>query len=180
MYLKFSLKKITIFSIVSLINIFIAQNNIFALKYCDKNQELGLKINEMPEGIEIISSAMVPVLFDNQDQYLDALTEASMEAKANIASYFEEQISRECNIDTQTKTEEEIFKLNTNLDSTIDTDFGEIDAEAKVVNILKTKYKLCSLKSNTSLFLRNVKKLSSCYSKGNYVVVKFVGIFNGK
>lgn len=178
--MNLSLKKITIFSIISLISIFIGEKITFASKHCDKTQELGLEIIDLPKGIEIISSAMVTVPFDEQDQYLDALMEASMEAKANIASYFEEKISRECNIDSKTKTEEEILKLNTNLDSNIGTEFGKIDAEAKVVNILKTKYKLCSLNSNTSLFLRNVKKLSACYSKGNHVIVKFKGTFNDK
>jgi len=41
---------------------------------------------------------MVQVPIDNQILYKDAMREASMEAKANIAAYFEETISRECDI----------------------------------------------------------------------------------
>ena len=49
-------------------------------------------------GFKIISSAVVQVPIDNQILYLDAIRETSMELKANIAAYFEETISRECDI----------------------------------------------------------------------------------
>jgi len=153
--------------------------NIFASTRCDSEKQLGLEITETPSGIKIISSALVQVPLDNPTLYQDAIREASMEAKANIASYFEETITRECDVTKTSKTNENIIDVNVNFNVKIDSDFsGEVNGNTRIADILKTKYQVCSLKSSTSKLFQKIEKLYSCYSKGNHVIVSLQAIFN--
>ena len=169
-------KKIALYLFMSML---IGHVNIFASIRCDSEKQLGLEITETPSGIKIISSAMVQVPLDNPILYQDAIREASMEAKANIASYFEETITRQCDITKTSKTNENIIDVNVDYNVKIDSDFsGEFNGKTRIADILKTKYQVCSLKSSTSKLFQKIEKLYSCYSKGNHVVVKLQAIFN--
>ena len=171
------IKKIAFFFLY--MSVLLGDLNIFASTRCDSEKQLGLEITETPSGIKIISSAMVQVPLDNPILYQDAIREASMEAKANIASYFEETITRECNVTKTSKTNENIIDVNVDFKVKIDSDFsGEVNGNTRIADILKTKYQVCSLKSSTSKLFQKIEKLYSCYSKGNHVIVKLQAIFN--
>ncbi len=170
-------KKIAFFFLF--MSVLLGDLNIFASTRCDSEKQLGLEITETPSGIKIISSALVQVPLDNPTLYQDAIREASMEAKANIASYFEETITRECDVTKTSKTNENIIDVNVNFNVKIDSDFsGEVNGNTRIADILKTKYQVCSLKSSTSKLFQKIEKLYSCYSKGNHVIVSLQAIFN--
>ena len=71
-----------------------------------------------------------------------------------------------CNVDVE---------FNSKIDSDLS---GEVSGKTRIIDILKTKYRVCSLKSSTTRLFKKVEKLSSCYSKGNHVIVRLKAIFN--
>ena len=160
-------------------SLFLGELNVFASIKCDPYKQPSLEFTETPSGLKIISSAMVQVPIDNQILYKDAIREASMEAKANIAAYFEETISRECDIKKTSQINENTINVDVEFNSKVDSDLsGEVNGKIRIIDILKTKYRVCSLKSSTSRLFKKVEQLSSCYSKGNHVIVRLQAIFN--
>ena len=120
-------------------------------------ETVGQTLIDTPSGLKIISTAKVTVPVDDTDLYLDALTEATMEAKSSIASFLNEEVSKTC------ETSRSISSL------------VRITSEGKSVDVEKVKSTLCSLKSSASALLRGVVTLGSCYTPGKYVLVT-VGI----
>ena len=102
-----------------------------------------------------------------------------MEAKANIAAYFEETISRECDIKKTLQINENTINVDVEFNSKVHSDLsGEVSGKTRIIDILKTKYQVCSLKSSTSRLFKKVEQLSPCYSKGSHVIVSLQAIFN--
>ena len=125
---------------------------------CDAYPEgIGATVVDTPAGVKIISTAEASVPIDDRDLYMDALTEATIEAKAKISSFMNETISKDC-------------KINRKSESDI-----RITAEGKSVDVAKVKETICSLGESTSSLLRGVVTLGSCYTPGQFVRVT-VGI----
>ena len=125
---------------------------------CDAYPEgIGQTVVDTPAGVKIISTAEASVPIDDRDLYMDGLTEATMEAKASIASFMNEVVSKDC--ESNKKTDSDI----------------KITAEGKSVDVRKVKTIVCSLRNSTVALLRGVVTLGSCYTPGEYVRVT-VGI----
>ena len=125
---------------------------------CDVYPEgIGQTVVDTPTGIKIISTAQASVPLDDSDLYMDGMQEATMEAKASIASFMNETVSKECESNTYTRSD------------------IAITSEGKSVDVKKVKTILCSLKNSTSALLKGAVKLGSCYTPGQFVRVT-VGI----
>ena len=125
---------------------------------CDAYPEgIGQTVVDTPTGVKIISTAQVSVPLDDSDLYMDAIQEATMEAKASLTPFMNEAISKECESNTSTRSD------------------IAITSEGKSVDVKKVKTILCSLKNSTSGILKGVVKLGSCYTPGKFVRVT-VGI----
>ena len=125
---------------------------------CDTYPEgIGQTVIDTPAGIKIVSTAQASVPLDDTDLYMDGITEATMEAKASIAAFMNETVSRDCESNRLTSSD------------------ISITAEGKSVDIQKVKTIVCSLKNSTSALLRGVVTLGSCYTPGKFVRVT-VGI----
>ena len=62
---------------------------------CDTYPEgIGQTVIDTPAGIKIVSTAQASVPLDDTDLYMDGITEATMEAKASIAAFMNETVSR--------------------------------------------------------------------------------------
>ena len=135
----------------------LGQGTAFAAS-CDIYPERsGQTVIDTPAGIKIVSTAQATVPLDDTDLYMDAITEATMEAKASIASFMNETISKEC-------------ENNRRSESNIN-----ITSEGKSVDVQKVRTIVCSLRNSTSALLRGVVTLGSCYTPGQFVRVT-VGI----
>ena len=167
--------------------LFIGQSSALGVQSCnDYPERVGRKIVDTPLGLKILSTAQVSVPFDDVDLYIDAIDEATMEAKAAISSYLSEQISKDCvtNIEKKIVQDDMKMKLSAQVEPSLDMN-GENNiendqrirfaGEGKMVDIQKIKNTLCSLTSSTSALLRNVDIISSCYNQGRFVLVT-VGI----
>lgn len=121
---------------------------------CDAYPEgIGQTVVDTPAGIKIISTAQASVPLDDSDLYMDGMQEATMEAKASIASFMNETVSKECESNTNTRSD------------------ISITGEGKSVDVKKVKTILCSLKNSTSALLKGAIKLGSCYTPGQFVRV---------
>ena len=144
-------------NLVALVLIFGNVTSVAAAS-CDAYPEgIGQTVVDTPAGIKIISTAQASVPLDDADLYMDGMQEATMEAKASIASFMNEKVSKDC--ESNTKTRSDIA----------------ITSEGKSVDVKKVKTILCSLKNSTSALLRGAVKLGSCYTPGQFVRVT-VGI----
>ena len=104
---------------------------------CDAYPEgIGQTVVDTPAGIKIISTAQASVPLDDSDLYMDGMQEATMEAKASIASFMNETVSKECESNTNTRSD------------------ISITGEGKSVDVKKVKTILCSLKNSTSALLK--------------------------
>ena len=125
---------------------------------CDSYPEgVGQSVVSTSSGLKILSTAQASVPLDDSDLYVDGITEATMEAKASIASFLNESVAKECEIVKASAT-----AIN-------------IRTEGKDVDIQKAKASLCSLTSSASAILKGVVTIGSCYTPGKYVRVT-VGI----
>ena len=76
--------------------LFFGQGAAFAAS-CDAYPEgIGQTVIDTPAGIKIVSTAQASVPLDDTDLYMDGITEATMEAKASIAAFMNETVSRDC------------------------------------------------------------------------------------
>ena len=113
---------------------------------CDIYPEsIGQTVIDTPAGIKIVSTAQASVPLDDTDLYMDGITEATMEAKASIASFMNETVSKDC--ESNRRTESNI----------------NITAEGKSVDVQKVKTIVCSLRNSTSALLRGVVTLGTCH-----------------
>lgn len=144
-------------AIVATSILFFGQTGALAAS-CDAYPEgIGQTVVDTPAGIKIISTAQASVPLDDSDLYIDGIQEATMEAKASIASFMNETVSKDCESNTRTRSD------------------IAITGEGKTVDVKKVKTVLCSLKNSTSALLKGVVKLGSCYTPGQFVRVT-VGI----
>ena len=72
-----------------------ADCNTYALNY-----PAGLKLVNTPKGPKFLATAAVEVDIDDPGEVLDAKSEATMEAKALIAKFFNEDVKSEKNVNT--------------------------------------------------------------------------------
>ena len=104
--------------------VLLGQGAAFATS-CDVYPEsIGQTVIDTPAGITILSTAQASVPLDDADLQMEAITEATMLAKASIVSKIEETISKDC-------------KTNGALISSINT------AEGKSVDVEKVKTIIC-------------------------------------
>ena len=137
--------------------VLLGQGAAFAAS-CDVYPEsIGQTVIDTPAGVKIVSTAQASVPLDDTDLYMDGITEATMEAKASIASFMNETVSKDC-------------ESNRSTESNIN-----ITAEGKSVDVQKVKTIVCSLRNSTSALLRGVVTLGTCYTPGQFVRVT-VGI----
>jgi len=106
-----------------------------------------------PKGPKILATGFAEVDFDETAEVLEATTEATMEAKAIIAKFFNEDI----------KSETEVNKVIT---KSIKISNGK---ELKTKDSIKTTLK--RLSNSASALLRGVQTLASCYTKGEIMMV---------
>lgn len=116
-------------------------------------EPVGQSVVDTPSGLKILSTAEASVPLDDSDVLQDARLEAKLEAKAAIASFINETVAKACDLNKQS-------------DSVIN-----ISAEGKSVDYQKTKTILCGLSESTSMLLRGVVELGSCYTPGKFVRV---------
>ena len=137
--------------------VLLGQGAAFAAS-CDVYPErIGQTVIDTPAGIKIVSTAQASVPLDDTDLYMDGITEATIEAKASIASFMNETVRKDC--ENNRRTESNI----------------NISAEGKSVDVQKIKTIVCSLRNSTSALLRGVVTLGTCYTPGQFVRVT-VGI----
>ena len=137
--------------------VLLGQGAAFATSCDVYPQSIGQTVIDTPAGIKIFSTAQASVPLDDADLQMEAITEATMLAKASIVSFIKETISMNC-------------KTNSDLRSSIN-----ITAEGKSVDVEKVKTIICSLENSTSGLLRGAVTLGDCYTPGQYVRVT-VGI----
>ena len=121
----------------------------------------GLTATTTENGPKIVSTAMVAVDFDEQQEVLDATRRAELFAKGEISKFFSETI----------QTSE---ALDEAINSKI-TISGATDDAQKTAQKETLRTQLTSLKSNSSSLLKGVVVLGSCYTAGEVVMVT-VGI----
>ena len=117
----------------------------------------GISAEETNRGPKIMSTATVTVNIDDQSEVIDALKEAEMTAKAQIARFFNEQISSEESIERAVESEVRIV------------------GEQKSASKTELKRQLSSMRNSSQELLRGVVKIGDCYTKGRLVRVS-VGI----
>jgi len=125
-----------------------ADCDAYALKY-----PAGLKLVNTPKGPKFLATAAVGVDIDDPGEVLDAKSEATMEAKALIAKFFNEDVKSEKNV-------------NTLITKSIKFADGK-----KSVTKDKLKTTLKNISVNAAKLLRGVLPLASCYTKGKIVMV---------
>ena len=162
--------------------LFIGQSSALGVQSCKNYPEsIGRTVIDTPVGLKILSTAKVSVPIDDLDLYLDAIEEAEMEAKASISAYFSEEINKDCTINNETVTIQDSMQASVQMEATPDAKDKDTNQKMKVsgkadfIDIQKIKTKLCSLASSTSMILKNVDNINSCYTPGKFVMVT-VGI----
>ena len=113
----------------------------------------GMSAEETGIGPKIMSTSTVVVNFDDQGEVLDALKEAEMTAKAQIAKFFNEQISSDESINKAVETQIKIV------------------GEQKSATKTELKKQLTSMRSSSQALLKGVMRLGDCYTKGKFVRV---------
>ena len=106
-----------------------------------------------PKGVKILATAAVAVDFDDQDEVLDAIMEAKLEAKALISDYFTELVNAEKSVESS------------------GTKKIKFSGKTKTAEKEKMKKILKKLSSKSQALLRGVVKLASCYEPGQKVLV---------
>ncbi len=117
----------------------------------------GMSAEETGVGPKILSTASVAVNFDDQGEILDAMKEAEMTAKAQIAKFFNETISSDDSIEKAVETQ---IKIN-----------GDQKTAAKT----ELKRQLSSMRNSAQALLKGVVRIGDCYTKGKLVKVS-VGV----
>ncbi len=113
----------------------------------------GLSIEQVGDGLKIVSTASVSVSYDDVDTLQDARKEAALAAKAEISKFFGEKI----HIDEQIiKTIEESKLLNSS---------GKSADRNEVIKRIKT------LQNSSSSLLKGVQNLGDCYTPDTEVRV---------
>ncbi len=108
-------------------------------------------------GPKILATGVATVDFDDSDEVIDAIQEATMEAKAVISKFFSETIQSDESIETAAKKTIKIVK-------------GP-EGDQKTGTKEKVKVTLKRLASHSEALLRGVVKLAECYTKGEKVMV---------
>lgn len=108
----------------------------------------GMNIEDVANGVKIISTASVSVSFDDIDALNDARDEATLEAKAAIAKFMQEQI----------KSDQSIAKAVSETKS--------MQGDSKAVLRTETVQRVKALQNSAQALLRGVVALSECYTKG--------------
>lgn len=121
----------------------------------------GLTATTTQSGPKIVSTAVVSVDFDEQQEVLDATKRAELFAKGEISKFFSETIQTSESLDEA-------------LSSKI-TISGATDDAKKTAQKETLRTQLTSIKSNSSALLKGVVVLGSCYTTGKVVMVT-VGI----
>jgi hypothetical protein len=116
-----------------------------------------VSFQDTPRGPKILATGAASVDFDDADEVLDAITEATMEAKASISKFFNEEIKSDQAIETASTKTIKIVK-------------GTGPAQ-KTATKEKVKKTLKRLSNQSSALLRGVVKLAECYTKGKRVMV---------
>jgi len=106
-----------------------------------------------PKGVKILATAAVAVDFDDQDEVLDALMEAELEAKILISKFFSESVKSEQSVETSA-----MKKI-------------KFSGKTKTAEKEKIKKTLKKISSKSQALLRGVVKLASCYEPGQKVLV---------
>jgi hypothetical protein len=112
-----------------------------------------ISATETPTGVKILATAAVAVDFDDQDEILDALMEAELEAKTLISKFFTESVTSEQSVETSA-----MKKI-------------KFSGKTKTAEKEKIKKTLKRISSKSQALLRGVVKLASCYEPGQKVLV---------
>ena len=112
-----------------------------------------ISATETSKGVKILATAAVAVDFDDQDEVLDALMEAEMEANAIISEFFTKSVNSEKSVETSAMKK---IKLS---------------GKTKTAEKEKIKKTLKKISSKSQALLRGVVKLASCYDPGQKVLV---------
>ena len=115
------------------------------------------------EEIKILATAEEEVLFNDLDLRTAAQDFATAAAKVVMSSFMEEEISNNCQTDTQQAS---------------NVKFSSDNPETKQADVEKAKERLCTMSSNTSALLRGVVKVDGCVQMSDQPrkVVVTVGI----
>lgn len=120
--------------------------------------EIGAVVTPTINGPKVVSTAKISVPFDDADEIIDAYSEASSKAKANISYFLNTKIARECKRNTK-KFSNSVMSLN------------ESGEGRKEIDMTKSKDMLCKSIESTRSLLRGVSDVGRCYTPGKFVMV---------
>lgn len=117
--------------------------------------DLGINLKQRRSGsFQLLSTSIVNVLDDNLDLILIAFEEANLKAKVNIANFL--QLT---NSPDNYMVNHEILPIRAN---------GRIITTRK-----QLENRLGRVSMNSSITLKGIRKIDSCYKKGKYVLTTF-------
>ena len=120
---------------------------------------IGAKIIPLEnDNVKVISTYKVGIDFDDQDEVIDALEEARVEAKARISDLMSTTIIKEC-IRSKKKLSKSLLTKD------------PLNNQSKSINTEKIKSQLCMIGESTSALLKGVSDVGQCYEPGKHVVV---------
>ncbi|MDP6574940.1 MAG: hypothetical protein QF755_00395 [Candidatus Peribacteraceae bacterium] len=130
----------------------LVDSNITVPSECGKNGKSWVEA-----GPKILATGYASVDFDDSDEVIDAIQEATMEAKAVLSKFFSETIQSDESIETAIKKNTKIVK-------------GP-EGDQKTGTKEKTKVTLKRIAIHSQFLLSGIIKLAECYTKEDHVLV---------